>query len=190
MSSDRAQKIIHILHGDHTVSPHLTSLKNEALDVSDDHLTRAEVVIERPRETRPNILTPINLNLTTPIAAPKKRPHHRSKLHKKPSKPAFKFPRLQLPKINVRATAAFVLLAFAIVTPLKAITTYEQLQTAKSSVESLRSDAKEGVGKNFDAVSDQIIEALRTFHSANQSLQKIDPAEEFVLRHTPVIGAQ
>ncbi|MCX6780699.1 MAG: DUF4012 domain-containing protein, partial [Candidatus Magasanikbacteria bacterium] len=46
------------------------------------------------------------------------------------------------------------------------------------------------VGKNFDAVSDQIIEALRTFHSANQSLQKIDPAEEFVLRHTPVIGAQ
>lgn len=85
-----------------------------------------------------------------------------------------------------KAAVAFVLVALLIVTPLKAITTFEQLNAAKSSLTDLRQLPSLPLA-NADQ---QIRLALSSFHAANNDLQKINPVEEFILQHVPVFGDQ
>lgn len=217
MSEARVPKIIKISRGDHSLSPHLTSLKSDELQLNKDQNTSVHEHHRAPYEA---VTTPFELNLILPepsmrealrervahfekqkiTAVPakkieKKKPVQQ-KSQKKQSKQSVNPSYTQQSTtphhkgLRLRATAAFIVLALAIVTPLKAITTYERLQEAKSNVENLKSTAHGGVGNNFDAVGGQITQALTTFHSANTTLNEINPVEEFVLRHTPVFGEQ
>lgn len=96
-------------------------------------------------------------------------------------------------KIHVprnRASIAFILVAFLLVTPLKAITTYEQISAAQTDVQQLKNSAVGQMAGDLTQASSLVTDALRSFHSANTQLQHIDRTEEFILRHTPVIGAK
>lgn len=217
MASLRVPKIIKISTGDHSLSPHLTSLKSGELYHKKNQLTDSA-----PEQYVPELklhTTPFELNFVLSEQAPVKisppqGPSLRERLAKKfssPTPPPAPAPvqkkftqkkvapkKLRRPvseqqpqtKLRGRATIMFIILALAIVTPLKALTTFERIREAKNDVTNLKSTADSGVGRDFDAVGSQITEALKTFHSANESLHKISAIEEFVLRHTPMIGKQ
>ncbi len=210
MASSRVPKTIKISTGEHHISPHLTSLKHTDEIVSAPKFE--EKISTKPFE--------LNLLLPEPTMRDVLRsrmehlhahaPHKKNQLAPPPSQPVvaqkkssakqpvqkkIKPEQKNLPprvhtRLHLRATAAFLVLALAIVTPLKALTTLEHVREARADVENLKSTTSDGVGKNFDAVSSQITTALTSFHSANTALHEINPIEEFALRHTPVLGEQ
>lgn len=85
-----------------------------------------------------------------------------------------------------KATVAFVLIALVIVTPLKAITTFEQLNAAKNSL----TDLRQLPNLPLASADQQIRLALSSFHAANDNLKTINPVEEFILQHVPIFGDQ
>jgi hypothetical protein len=211
MAIDRKPKIIQITTGDHNVSPHLTSLRSGDLYHKKNQLTE-EVAPQYFPEDKPFELG-FSLHEEMPHKVQqekgptiserfaKKFASIRAKKIKKqaPKQQIAKQKRMAEPKkpqpvphapFRGRATIAFLILALAIVTPLKALTTFERLRDAKHDVENLKSAAGGGVGNNFDAVSSQITDALKSFHAANTTLKEIGPVEEFFLKNTPVIGTQ
>lgn len=199
MASSRDPKIIKISRGEHEVSPHLKSL------ITDDMRMSGGFFVDQPVKpvAQPTAQKPLELNLLSnmPIAAPKpvrapvvfEKPQPQikqaQKKIKKPERPQPAPLTLSAKRIARRTTVAFFILALAIVTPLKAITTFERLQEAKTGVENLKSSAS-GMGADFNSAGTHITAALQTFHSANASLKNISAVEEFVLRNTPMFGEQ
>ncbi len=217
MASSQDPKFIKIQHGEHSVSPHFTSHTRDSLN-DGKHLTTnrrtsapeemlqplsIQVNFKLPTEARPNKLARGITSLANKLPRirlphfehhKKIQPAHRRKPAPEPEQNRTEFKRqADAPRFHIsriRASLLFVAVAFLIVTPLKAITTYQSLSDAKSNVEQLQSAAHGSVGKDFSAVGDLITNALRSFHNANASLSHIDGPEEFLLRHTPVIGAK
>src|SRR3989338_8412145 len=202
MASSRDPKIIRISHGEHEVSPHLTPLAGDELALSNRFFTdgTSRQNADKKNDARS---APIEINLLTGMPTPRhaakqvisrtvvQRTAHEQR-KQTPQKPR-EIKRKKSPLaawFATRATVAFLVLALAIVTPLKAITTFERLQEAKSGVEQLTAQVPKTMGADISAVGTHITAALTTFHSANASLQKISAAEEFVLRNTPVFGEQ
>ena len=211
MASERMPKIIQITTGDHNVSPHLTSLRSGDLYHKKSQLTQEapqqyfpeekpfefnfalsdEKPLKPEREQGPSLSERFAKKFAA-FTAPKQKkeaPKKHAPKAKKRVEPK-KAPVVTRTPMRGRATIAFLVLALAIVTPLKALTTFERLREAKNDVENLKSTAGDGVGNSFDAVSSQITDALKSFHSANVTLKEIGPVEEFILKHTPVVGAQ
>lgn len=208
MASERMPKNIKIFTGDHSRSPHLTSLKNGDLYHKKNQFTeqieekKAEyhepdqffslnfdptLVEEKkpePKPQGPTIRERLSLKFSKPkkIEPPPKKKSVKKQVKQKTTPPKTPF--------RARATIAFVVLALTIVTPLKALTTFERIREAKNDVENVKSTATSGVGEDFNAVGSQITEALKSFHAANVTLNEISPIEEFILRNTPVFGKQ
>ena len=198
MASSRAPKLIQIRKGGHHLSPHLTSLRaDEIHNVAANH---AADFFELPE-----IQTPVSveMNLIPPGPSVREKIHTRVKTASTAAHEAHKkthtfFTNVHLPKFSKskkqkviprgRVSVAFILVSFLLVTPLKAITTYEHIATAQTNVEQIKSSANDSVNGDLNAVNKLITDALRSFHNANNSLQHIDSAEEFLLQHTPVFG--
>ena len=204
-------KIIQITTGDHYVSPHLTSLQSGDLYHKKNQLTQ-EMPAEKFQEEKPFEFNFVQQNEQSPKPVQEKKASISERIAKKiasireanekkqkPKKRVVSQKRKFQPKapatpihtpLRARATIAFIVLALAIVTPLKAFTTFERIREAKHDVENLKTAAGDGVGNSFDAVSSQITDALKSFHSANTTLKEISPVEEFILKNTPVVGSQ
>ena len=204
-------KIIQITTGDHYVSPHLTSLQSGDLYHKKNQLTQ-EMPAEKFQEEKPFEFNFVQQNEQSPKPVQEKKASISERIAKKiasireanekkqkPKKRVVSQKRKFQPKapatpihtpLRARATIAFIVLALAIVTPLKAFTTFERIREAKHDVENLKTTTGDGVGNSFDAVSSQITDALKSFHSANTTLKEISPVEEFILKNTPVVGSQ
>lgn len=197
MASSRDPKIIQITHGEHEVSPHLTSLVGSEMGVS-DRFYNAPPLQSAPA-SRPLKKAAVEVNLldgmppAKPVRKlPQPQPKPKQKKQERPrpvavSKIIDQRPRVSF-RVAARATVAFLAVALVIVTPLKAVTTYERLRDARHDVEQLASTTPQGIGAGIQDVGSRITAALTTFHTANESIKKIGAIEEFVLRNTPVFG--
>lgn len=97
-----------------------------------------------------------------------------------------------LPKLPAshRGIAIFAFLSFALVTPLKAFTTYEHVSAARNSLTELKSEAKnaELLHQSFSQTQTIITSAVSAFRTANAELDHVSVVEEFILRNTPFFG--
>lgn len=185
MVSPRTAKFINIKTGDHAVSPHVTSLKNSSVD-AETHKT----ALPKPAPEQP--VQPLTINFSIPRATVQEKINARvqelenktekfeTEIKTKAKKLCAKIKLPSLPKTK-KASVVFVLLAFLITVPLKAITTYEDLRAAAGDVADIQNT-------NFGHTTEAIATALGKFRDANESLGHISALEEFILRHTPFFG--
>ncbi len=203
MASSKPPKFIPISRGEHEFSPHFASLRpTEVDDIFDfsqntpKHVpaqqknTAAHVEVDllkglHKENAKPAPIVRAALNPSFAPAAPTPIPEPKQKQKQKT-----KAKKTHAVKSLHRASAMFVLIAFVLVTPLKALTTFEQLRAAETSVEDLKASTAASAHdlSNFSQASSVIDDALRQFHAAQTSLSGIDSTEDFVLQHIPVLG--
>src|SRR3989338_10834159 len=134
MASSRDPKIIRISHGEHEVSPHLTSLAGDELALSNRFFTdgTSRQNADKKNDARS---APIEINLLTGMPTPRhaakqvisrpviQRTAHEQRKQTPPKPREIKRKKSPLAAwFATRATVAFLVLALAMVTPLKAIT--------------------------------------------------------------------
>lgn len=196
MRSSSHSQHIPIVHGDHQLSPHIAdaSSRSSRVAASVHHTVQKEVL---PKKIRP-VPAPRMLEVQLLPAEPQRRIILQQQIQKKieaattqaqqsnsRTRARFSAIAAQIQKIpHRRALVPFVLVALLVVSPLHAITTFERLRDARAQLETIGAPADQ----TFSSVHTMITDTLRSFHAANTSLSGVGAVEEFVLRHSPIIG--